>query len=123
MKTTILLLALIISCVTSLKAQISFIIPDFQVNENAGPNGARQYDPSIAADSSGNCVIVWVDERNRISDIYAQQFSGDGTASEKNFKVNNDEGCNTHYHPIVSMDKKRKNALFKIKLFYGQMRH
>ena len=34
----------------------SQIIPDFQVNENAGSNGANQESPSIASDENGNFI-------------------------------------------------------------------
>ncbi len=53
---------------------LNAIIPDFQVNENAGPNGAVQFLPAVSSDGSGNFVITWIDYRNEDSDIYAQRF-------------------------------------------------
>jgi hypothetical protein len=70
----------------------SQIIPDFQVNENAGPNGAVQWSCSISADSSGNFVITWQDERNGVYDIYAQRYSSNGIALGDNFKVTDNAG-------------------------------
>jgi hypothetical protein len=60
---------------------------NFKVNENT--DRAVQDDPSIAADGSGNFVITWQDERNGDPDIYAQRYSGDGTAVGGNFRVTN----------------------------------
>jgi len=40
---------------------------------------ARQMDPKIAVDSGGNIYIVWGDERNGNSDIYAQKLSESGS--------------------------------------------
>ena len=69
-------------------------IPDFQVNENAGPNNsADQGSPSISSDASGNFVITWEDYRNGRPDIYGQRYSSDGSALGTNFKVNDDGGC------------------------------
>jgi len=68
------------------------LIPDFQVNENAGPNGARQKSSSISTDDSGNFVMTWMDERNGDYDIYAQRYSSDGTAMANNFQVNDVAG-------------------------------
>lgn len=39
---------------------------------------SQQYDPSIAADSTGNSYIVWTDERNDLGDIYARKVDSDG---------------------------------------------
>lgn len=84
----------------------SAVIPDFQVNENAGPNGAQQRFPSISADSSGNFIMTWVDGRNGDwynCDIYAQRYSSDGTALGTNFKVNDDQGIIDHYWSLPSI--------------------
>jgi len=69
---------------TILNAQIQ----DFQVNENAGPQGEDQRHPSISVDSDGNFVIAWVDDRNGDPDIYAQRYANDGRLLGNNFKVN-----------------------------------
>jgi hypothetical protein len=65
------------------------IIPDFQVNENAGPNCADQASASISSDANGNFVITWTDWRYGDSaDIYAQRYSSEGNKLGENFRVN-----------------------------------
>ena len=46
--------------------------------------------PSILAYGNGNFIIWWINSRNggAMTDIYAQQYSSDGTALGSNFKVN-----------------------------------
>jgi predicted 3-demethylubiquinone-9 3-methyltransferase (glyoxalase superfamily) len=84
---------------------IAQIIPDFQVNENAGINGADQYYPSIATDGSGNFIVTWTDDRNGTDfDIFAQFLSSDGTALGSNFKVNDDQETAIQYSPEIAID-------------------
>jgi hypothetical protein len=83
---------------------LNAIIPDFQVNENAGPNEAIQKRTSITTDGNGNFVITWVDRRNGDEDIYAQRHSSDGSAIGINFKVNDDVGSDDQDHPSISSD-------------------
>jgi len=64
---------------------------NFKVNDDHG-NG-RQSGPSISAYGNGNFIITWLDERDGYFEIYAQRFSGDGTALGTNFKVNDEEGA------------------------------
>jgi len=75
---------------------------NFKVNNDIGSEG--QSNPSISVNSSGNYIIVWDDERNGYSDIYAQLYSKDGTALESNFKVNDDQGSDRQNYPSISVD-------------------
>jgi len=61
---------------------------NFKVNDDVASENQRL--PSMAIDSSGNLIYVWVDFRSGEEDIFAQRFSGDGTAIGSNFKVNDD---------------------------------
>ncbi len=98
LKTKVFFLLSLIFCLFSSKGVFSqnpqwinytdAIISDFQVNENAGPNGAPQSDPSTTSDRSGNIVITWTDERNGDEDIYAQRYACDGSTLGINFKFN-----------------------------------
>ncbi|MFC2085525.1 hypothetical protein ACFLS9_10735, partial [Bacteroidota bacterium] len=83
---------------------LNTVIPDFQVNENAGQNGADQFSPSISADGSGNFIMAWRDERNGDPDIYAQRFSSDGTPLGANLKVNDDDGSALQWRSSISSD-------------------
>jgi len=62
---------------------------NFKVNDDTA--NLAQYRPSISADDGGNFIITWSDNRNGISDIYAQRYYSDGTAQGNNFKVNDDQ--------------------------------
>jgi hypothetical protein len=76
---------------------------NFKVNEDQEITGHNS--PSIAADAAGNFIIVWSDYRSGfLSDIYAQLYSGDGTAIGNNFRVNEDSGSIFHYSPDVASD-------------------
>jgi hypothetical protein len=78
--------------------------PNFRVNDDLGL--AHQGSPSIAADSIGNFVITWVDDRDGDydKDIYAQLYSNDGVAFGANFKVNDDQGSKWQRSPSISSD-------------------
>ena len=74
---------------------------NFKVNDDQVD--AWQYYPSISADSSGNFIITWTDERNGDVDIYGQRYSKDGIALGSNFKVNDDQGSTFQIHSAVSI--------------------
>lgn len=80
------------------------IIPDFQVNENAG--GASQFTPAIASDDNGNFVLAWADRRRGFGDIYAQRYSAEGTSVGINFKINDHDEVNSSFTPAVTWSKK-----------------
>jgi len=61
---------------------------NFKVNDDLASENQKL--PSMALDSSGNLIYVWVDFRFGEEAIFAQRFSGDGTAIGSNFKVNDD---------------------------------
>jgi len=62
--------------------------------------------PTIAADSSGNFVITWVDYRNAHSDIYAQRFISEqyGTAIGNNIKINDDNNSSWQTEPCIAIN-------------------
>ena len=59
-------------------------IPEFQVNENAGPYGAFQKYPAIDSDSLGNFIIVWEDGRRGGSSLFVQKYSANGQLLDEN---------------------------------------
>ena len=91
---------------------------DFQVSTSS----AVEYTPRIAADSSGNFIIVWVDYRNTKipyggtgsdGDIYGQRYSKVGNPIGGNFRISDDRTkTNVSYAgqiiPRISMNKKGK---------------
>ena len=83
--------------------KLNAIIPDFQVNEISGPNGADQWEPAIASDKNGKFVVAWRDGRNGDWDIYAQRYSNDGSLLGTNFKINDDPGGTGQGHPSLSI--------------------
>nr|NQU92978.1 hypothetical protein [Bacteroidota bacterium] len=87
----------------------SLVGSNFKVSMDT--SGTSQFAPSIAMDSAGNFVLAWEDYRNGYcSEIWAQRFSGDGSALGENFKVNN-AGASVHYGPKVVC---KKNGDFTI---------
>lgn len=59
---------------------------DFRVNDDN--TNQFQGDPEVVMKEDGSFIIVWSDERNGNSDIYAQRFSPNGTRIGENFLVN-----------------------------------
>jgi len=78
--------------------------PNFRVNDDSA--SAWQERPSVGIDPNGNFVIAWIDRRNNYQewDIYAQRFSGDGTALGNNFRVNDDLSDEHQEYPTVAMN-------------------
>lgn len=74
---------------------------NFRVNDDIG--NTKQYQPAIEADSLGNFVVVWMDERYGNYDIYCQQFAKSGTKLGINFRVNDDSGENHWSWPAISV--------------------
>jgi hypothetical protein len=78
---------------------------NFQVNDDQGSE--NQYTPSISAESSGNFIITWRDERNSVDgDIYAQRYLSDGTALESNFRVTNTSEGGQRWPDVKLMNNK-----------------
>lgn len=61
---------------------------NFRINDDTP--GSNQYSPSIACDSFGNFVVVWMDGRQGDWDIYAQRYNNQGIRLGINFRVNDD---------------------------------
>jgi hypothetical protein len=63
---------------------------NFILNEDSNITMMGHIWPAICTNNTGDFVIVWMDYRDRISNIYAQQYNNDGTALGSNFKVDDD---------------------------------
>jgi hypothetical protein len=83
-------------------ADPEIIIPDFQVNENAGTSVHTS--PDIATGKDGEMVVVWIDHRTGRPDIYARRYSSDGTPQGSSFRVNDDPTGAYHGAPCVAVD-------------------
>ena len=76
---------------------------DVRVNSDTGT--AFQNFPSIASDSSGNLLLVWYDQRNGGSDIYAQKISSNGSRLwAQDVRVSSDMGTSIEDHPAIASD-------------------
>ncbi|MBN2088199.1 hypothetical protein JW964_01220, partial [candidate division KSB1 bacterium] len=74
----------------------NFLISDAANNE---------VEPDIAADSSGNYVVVWRCNLTVGSNIIAQRYAKDGTQQGGNFLVNDENSYNhVHYAPALAVD-------------------
>jgi hypothetical protein len=73
---------------------------NFKVNDDIG---GTQYGASIACDSSGNFVVVWMDGRNGDWDIYGQRYNTQGVRQGNNFRVNDDATTEVQWAPSVGV--------------------
>jgi hypothetical protein len=58
--------------------------PEFRVNTSTG-YGVLQLDPSVAADSAGNFVVVWTKLQ---AGVFGQRYASNGTPLGPEFRVN-----------------------------------
>ncbi len=75
---------------------------NFEVNENLVQAGLGL--PDISVDGSGNFVICWDGFQNGYFHIFAQRYSGDGSALGTNFRVNDDTEVPLLAYPVISCD-------------------
>lgn len=79
---------------------------NFKVNDDAGTLDQRY--PAIGGDGGGNFVVTWVDNRDIISDIYAQRYHSAGIPQGSNFEVNDDDKTATQVTPAIAKDDSGK---------------
>lgn len=60
----------------------------FKVNNDNDVYGTSQQYPEATIDGKGNYIIVWLDNRNGMRDIYGQRYNKGGEALGDNFRVN-----------------------------------
>ena len=71
----------------------------------ARPDAVSQLWPAMAIDGSGNAVVVWGDDRNGDSDIYAQRLDASGNRLwATDVRVNSDSGTASQHLPAVAVD-------------------
>lgn len=61
-------------------------------------------EPAISAGGIGNYFMVWSDDRNGNTDIYAQHYTSSGTTQDANFKINDDTGSSGQHEPVIGVD-------------------
>jgi hypothetical protein len=71
---------------------------NFRVNDDAGTE--TQDLPHVSRSPSGKALIVWLDERDGISDIYGQIYNSDGSPVGSNFKIDIDESANQYFNEV-----------------------
>ncbi|UCE74295.1 MAG: exo-alpha-sialidase [Methanomassiliicoccales archaeon] len=62
---------------------------------------AKQNEPSVALDGTGNIFIAWEDKRNGHSDIYFARSSNQGNTFSSNKKINDDAGYEEQLAPAI----------------------
>jgi len=76
---------------------------DVRVDSDSGI--ADQGTPAVVVDGSGNAIVVWADERNGNSDIYAQKLDGGGNRVwAADVRVDSDSGTATQRFPAMALD-------------------
>ena len=77
---------------------------DVRVNLDTG--SANQWSVTVAADSNGNTVVAWMDNRSGDDDIYAQKLD---TSRNKlwatDVRVNSDSGTARQWEPAIAIDQ------------------
>ena len=58
--------------------------------------------PDVAIDDCGHFVVVWIDDRNGNSDIYAQRFAANAAPIRSCFRVN--EATDNQRSPAIAMN-------------------
>ena len=76
---------------------------NFRVNDDSGETLQRSV--TVAMSGSGNFIVVWEDRRNGNADIYAQRYAGDGSATDVNFLVNDDQTTTSQDNPVIAADQ------------------
>ena len=77
--------------------------PEFRVNSYTT---GEQFYPRIAADASGNFVVVWPssNQEGGVQNVYAQRFAASGSALGAEFRVNTNMGPSQAVRPNVATD-------------------
>jgi hypothetical protein len=76
---------------------------NFRVNDVPATTHSMR-DPAVAADSSGNFVIVWENHSAINPAVMAQRYKPDGTPDAANFKVSSDDRNEHVEEPNVAMN-------------------
>ena len=79
-----------VKILTKLNLIASPVMDDFLVNDDTGT--FKQCVPAIAADDSGNFVIIWEDDRDGSKYVYVQRYGSSGIPWGNNFRVYADSG-------------------------------
>ncbi len=77
---------------------------DFKISQ--APLGSQQTFPAITANTRGEFIVAWQDDRNGNNDIYGQRFDSTGTAHGGNFEVNDDQQGAEQTTPVISMNNR-----------------
>jgi hypothetical protein len=84
---------------------------DVRVNTDMGTSG--QWSPAISPDGSGGAIIVWGDERNGDSDIYAQRLDKNGNHLwSQGVRINSDTGSTAQRLPALALTE--DNSVFVV---------
>ena len=75
---------------------------NFKVNTDTGISSQLVAD--IAIKENGDFIITWGDKRNNNWDVYAQQYSSDGSPIGDNFLINDDMTISSQRNPSISTD-------------------
>ncbi|MEO0075274.1 MAG: T9SS type A sorting domain-containing protein [candidate division WOR-3 bacterium] len=79
---------------------------NFRVNDDNTTQ--NQISPNITIDPAGNFLVVWTDQRQGNSDIYAQLFDSNYQPINNNFKINDDLTNQNQGAPAIASIPTRK---------------
>lgn len=83
---------------------LSPIGSNLKISDDTG--SVVHYRPACAATGNGKFMVAWSDNRDVLitQNIYGQIFSGPGTFSGSNFKINDDTSSSDHLNPRIGAD-------------------
>jgi len=74
------------------------------IKVNDDPGGYTQANPNIKVKYNDEFLVVWSDNRNGNSDIYAQRYNSSSVPYGSNVKINKDTTTINQYYPLVASD-------------------
>jgi parallel beta-helix repeat protein len=91
---------------------------NFKINDDS--TNYSPSSPAIAVNSLGKYIVIWCDYRNGDHDIFAQRFNSDGSISQGNYRVNQDNGAAEQLHPKVTYVGNKVYHIWQDNRFSGQ---
>jgi len=94
------ILSLMFFFTTKVPLYAQIIKDDFRVNDDT--LGGESSSPVVEILESGEEMIVWVDERNNVENIYGQAYDSTGNALDSNFKASTNLSSVYEFDPAIS---------------------
>lgn len=91
---------------------------NFKINDDS--TNYSPSSPAIAVNSEGKYIVTWCDYRQGNHDIFGQRFNADGSISQGNYRVNQDDGVAEQLYPKVAYVGNKVYHIWQDNRFSGQ---